>query len=245
MTDAVPSPALWKRSVAGSSMSLCRTMNRPAVVRRRRIVVAVVLLLGAAVLSLALRQHPGEPSVLLVVAGVGGGLGAGAFVVRAVASRRRPLAGPQPAPGGQRQHDRAAARGRFPARRVDRPGDPGGRRAHHPVAALHRSRIVAAHSGHRAAGRHRRGVVLPRRAVHRAGPAPPVADLHGRSTAATLASSQTRCSRSPPSFSARSARSERRATGGVLAPILTHFVWTPGRATGVAAAVRSVTLSCQ
>src|SRR6201997_58398 len=34
----------------------------PAVKRRRRIVVAIVLLLGAGVLGLALRRHPGESS---------------------------------------------------------------------------------------------------------------------------------------------------------------------------------------
>jgi uncharacterized protein len=34
----------------------------PSVKRRRRVVVAIVLLLGAAVLSLALRRHPGESS---------------------------------------------------------------------------------------------------------------------------------------------------------------------------------------
>jgi uncharacterized protein len=34
----------------------------PSTVRRRRIVVVIVLVLGAAVLSFALRRHPGEPS---------------------------------------------------------------------------------------------------------------------------------------------------------------------------------------
>jgi membrane protease YdiL (CAAX protease family) len=34
----------------------------PSVVRRRRIVVAIVLVLGAAALSFALRSHPGQPS---------------------------------------------------------------------------------------------------------------------------------------------------------------------------------------
>jgi membrane protease YdiL (CAAX protease family) len=34
----------------------------PAIKRRRRVVVAIVLLLGAGVLGLALRRHPGEPS---------------------------------------------------------------------------------------------------------------------------------------------------------------------------------------
>jgi uncharacterized protein len=45
----------------------------PSVVRRRRVVVAVVLLLGAAALSQALRSHPGEPSFYwysLALAGV-------------------------------------------------------------------------------------------------------------------------------------------------------------------------------
>jgi uncharacterized protein len=45
----------------------------PSVVRRRRVVVVVVLLLGAAALSQALRSHPGEPSFYwysLALAGV-------------------------------------------------------------------------------------------------------------------------------------------------------------------------------
>jgi len=45
----------------------------PSVVRRRRVVVAIVLVLGAAALSLALRRHPGEPSfywLSLALAGI-------------------------------------------------------------------------------------------------------------------------------------------------------------------------------
>ena len=141
----------------------------PSVIRRRRIVVAIVLVLGAAALSFALRKHPGEAIFLLVVAGAGGRVGARRVHIRTAAPRRRPLARPQPAPSGQRHHrSDLLLGGIFVARRVDRPPDPGRRRAHHSAAAVHRPGFVAADHGRRAAGRDRRRDVLPRRAVHRA-----------------------------------------------------------------------------
>jgi membrane protease YdiL (CAAX protease family) len=54
----------------------------PGVVRRRRIVVAITLVIGAAVLGFSLRRHPGEPSfywltLLLAAVWIAGGLVSG------------------------------------------------------------------------------------------------------------------------------------------------------------------------
>src|ERR1700756_2272816 len=51
----------------------------PSVKRRRRIIVAIVLLLGAGVLGLALRRHPGEASFYWLGAAPGAGGALGSF----------------------------------------------------------------------------------------------------------------------------------------------------------------------
>jgi len=51
----------------------------PSIVRRRRIVVAIVLVLGAAALSQALRRHPGEPSFYWLSLALAGIWALGAF----------------------------------------------------------------------------------------------------------------------------------------------------------------------
>ena len=227
MTERLPSPARWTRSVAGIVNVAVPHNEPPASVRRRRIVVAIVLLLGAAALGLALRRHPGESSFYWLVAGAGGGVGARGVRLRAVASRRRPLAWSQPAPGGQRHRDRPAARRRLRARRVDRPRDPGRRRADHPPAALHATRdrggspwpsrcsaAIAEELFYRGAlytalGRHHPLLIS-------------TVDVRGRDAG--------QCRNPMLAFAAiilgTVCALERRATGGVLAPILTHFVWT-------------------
>jgi uncharacterized protein len=51
----------------------------PGVIRRRRIIVAIVLVLGAAALGMALRRHPGEPAFYWWSLTLSGVLGLGAF----------------------------------------------------------------------------------------------------------------------------------------------------------------------
>src|ERR1700754_4557869 len=52
----------------------------PGVKRRRRVVVAIVLLLGAGVLGLALKQHPGEPRFYWLALALAAVWGLGSFV---------------------------------------------------------------------------------------------------------------------------------------------------------------------
>ena len=141
----------------------------PGVVRRRRIVVAIVLVLGAAALGMALRRHPGEPAFYwwsLTLAGV---WALGAFV-----------SGPLHL-GGARwrgRNQRPVVSGTVIGLLLGGVFIVGGLIVREiPVVAelitrvlrVHRPGVMAADHGRRAAGRHRRGAVLPRRALHRAG----------------------------------------------------------------------------
>ena len=66
MTQATATRSSWLAEARRSSARVpCRTTNRPAVIRRRRIVVAVVLVIGAALLGYSLTRRPGDDVVLL------------------------------------------------------------------------------------------------------------------------------------------------------------------------------------
>ena len=197
----------------------------PAVARRRRIVVAVTLVIGAAVLGFSLRRAPGESSfywLTLVLAAV---WIFGAFVLRAAASGRHQLAWPQPAPGHLRRGHRTAARRHLRAGRPDRQGDSAGRGLDRPGAAIRKPRDVALRRVDHLGQRSRRRGVLPRRALHRVGPAYSRWRFRRSCTPSRRWPAATRCSASPPSSSGFVCALERRASGGVLAPMLTHFVW--------------------
>jgi membrane protease YdiL (CAAX protease family) len=73
MTDVSPQPGALEEIRRGIVNVAVPHNEPPGVVRRRRIVVAIVLVLGAAALGMALRRHPGEPAFYwwsLTLAGV-------------------------------------------------------------------------------------------------------------------------------------------------------------------------------
>jgi hypothetical protein len=73
MTDVSPKPSALEEIRRGIVNVAVPCNEPPSVVRRRRIVVSIVLVFGVASLALALREHPGEPAFYwwsLALAGV-------------------------------------------------------------------------------------------------------------------------------------------------------------------------------
>jgi CAAX protease family protein len=197
----------------------------PSVKRRRRIVVVIVLLLGAGVLGLALRRHPGEPSFYWLSLALAGVWGFGALV-----------SGPLHL-GGARwrgRNQRPVVSGTVIGLLLGGVFVLGGliAREIHPVAELitrvlqytdqgsWRLTLAVALIGGIAEELFYRGAFYT--ALGRYHPALVSTVVY---VAATLASGNLMLGFAAI-FLGTVCALERRATGGVLAPILTHFVWT-------------------
>jgi membrane protease YdiL (CAAX protease family) len=198
----------------------------PSTVRRRRVVVSIVLVLGAAALSLALRRHPGEPAFFwwsLALAGV--------WALGAFASGPLHLGGARWRGRNQRPVVSGTVIGlllggvfivgglvvrEIPVvadfiTRLLRYSDQGSWRLTMAVALL---AAVAEEMFYRGAlytalGRHH--PLLISTVIY---------------AIATLGSSRNPMLAFAAIILGTVCALERRATGGVLAPILTHFVWT-------------------
>ena len=197
----------------------------PSVVRRRRIVVAVVIVFGAAALSFALRSHPGQPSFYwwsLTLAGV---WGLGAF-----------LSGPLHL-GGARWRGRnqrpvvsgtviglllggVFVLGGLIAREIPVVADLTTRVLHYTDQGSWRLTMAVALVGAVAEETFYRGALYTALGRHH-----PLLISTVIYVIATLASGNLMLGFAAI-FLGTVCALERRATGGVLAPILTHFVWT-------------------
>ena len=221
-----------------SPMSLCRTMNRPAWCGAGGSSWPSRWSSAPVVLGFSLRRHPGETSfywLTLVLAAV---WTAGAFV-----------SGPLHLGGicWRGRNQRPVITGTTIGLLLGGVFVVGGLIAREipPVADLitrvlqyaHQGSFLADRADH-ADQRRRRGSVLSRRALHRAGPASIRCVI---STVlyviATLASGNVMLGFAGIILGTVCAF-ERRATGGVLAPMLTHFVWGLIMVLGAAADVR-------
>jgi len=197
----------------------------PSVVRRRRIIVAIVLVLGASALSFALRSHPGQPSFYwwsLTLAGV---WGLGAF-----------LSGPLHL-GGARWRGRnqrpvisgtviglllggVFVLGGLIAREIPVVADLITRILHYTDQGSWRLTMAVALVGAVAEETFYRGSLYTALGRHH-----PLLISTVIYVIATLASGNVMLGFAAI-FLGTVCALERRATGGVLASILTHFVWT-------------------
>jgi uncharacterized protein len=197
----------------------------PSVVRRRRIVVAFVIVFGAAALSFALRSHPGQPSFYwwsLTLAGV---WGLGAF-----------LSGPLHL-GGARWRGRnqrpvvsgtviglllggVFVLGGLIAREIPVVAELITRILHYTDQGSWRLTMAVALVGAVAEETFYRGSLYTALGRHH-----PLLISTVIYVIATLASGNVMLGFAAI-FLGTVCALERRATGGVLAPILTHFVWT-------------------
>jgi uncharacterized protein len=197
----------------------------PSIVRRRRIVVAIVLVLGAAALGLALRRHPGEASFYWLSLALAGVWALGAFAsgplhlggVRWRGRNQRPvisgtviglLLGAVFVLGGLIAREIPAVSELIT--RLLQYTDQGSWRLTMAIALLGGIAEELFYRGalYTALGRHR--PLLISTAVY---------------VVATMASGNPMLAFAAIILGTVCAL-ERRATGGVLAPILTHFVWT-------------------
>jgi membrane protease YdiL (CAAX protease family) len=197
----------------------------PSVVRRRRIVVAIVLVLGALALSFALRSHPGEPSFYwwsLALAGV--------WALGAFASGPLHLGGAR----WRGRNQRPVISGTVIGLLLGGVFVVGGLIAREiPVVAELITRVL--HYTDQGSWRLTMAVALLggiteelfyRGALYTAlGRRHPLLISTVVYVAATLASGNLMLGFAAI-FLGTVCALERRATGGVLAPILTHFVWT-------------------
>ncbi|OBK37324.1 abortive infection protein [Mycobacterium sp. 1245111.1] len=198
----------------------------PGVVRRRRIVVAVVLVLGAATLSLALRKHPGEPGFYwwsLVLAGV---WALGAFVsgplhlggARWRGRNQRPVVSGSTIGlllGG------VFILGGLIVRQIPAAAELVTRLLHYTDQGSWRLTMAIALLAAIGEELFYRGALYT--ALGRYHPLLISTVIYA---IATLASSQNLMLAFAALVLGTVCALERRATGGVLAPILTHFVWT-------------------
>jgi membrane protease YdiL (CAAX protease family) len=197
----------------------------PSVVRRRRIVVAFVIVFGAAALSFALRSHPGQPSFYwwsLTLAGV---WALGAF-----------LSGPLHLGGacwrGRNQRPVVSGTviglllggvfvlGGLIAREIPVVADLITRVLHYTDQGSWRLTMAVALVGAVAEETFYRGSLYTALGRHH-----PLLISTVIYVIATLASGNVMLGFAAI-FLGTVCALERRATGGVLAPILTHFVWT-------------------
>jgi len=197
----------------------------PSIVRRRRIVVVIVLLLGAAALGLALRRHPGEPSFYrwsLVLAAVWaiGALASGPLHLGCVRWRgrnQRPVISGTVVGlvvGG------VFVVGGLIAREIPAVSELITRVLHYTDQGSWRLTMTVALLGGIAEELFYRGALYTALGRHH-----PVLISTVVYVAATLASGNLMLGFAAI-FLGTVCAWERRATGGVLAPILTHFVWT-------------------
>jgi uncharacterized protein len=226
MTDVSPQPSALEEIRRGIVNVAVPHNEPPGVVLRRRIVVAVVLVLGAAALGMALRRHPGEAAFYWWSLALSGILGLGAF-----ASGPLHLGGARWRGRNQRPVVSGTTIGlllggvfilgglvvrEIPAvaelvTRLLRYTDQGSWRLTLAIALLAAigEELFYRGSLYTALGRHH--PLLISTVIY---------------AIATLASSQNPMLAFAAIILGTVCSLERRATGGVLAPILTHFVWT-------------------
>jgi membrane protease YdiL (CAAX protease family) len=197
----------------------------PAVKRRRRIVVAIVLLLGAGVLGLALRRHPGEASFYWLSLALAAVWGLGAF-----GSGPLHLGGARWRGRNQRPVVSGTViglllggvfvLGGLIAREIPAVAELITRLLHYTDQGSWRLTMAVALIGGIAEELFYRGALYT--ALGRYHPALVSTIVY---VVATLASGNPMLGFAAIILGTVCAL-ERRATGGVLAPILTHFVWT-------------------
>ena len=226
MTDVSSQPSALEEIRRGIVNVAVAHNEPPSVVLRRRIVVSIVLVLGVASLALALKEHPGEPGFYWWSLALSGVWAVGAFVsgplhlggARWRGRNQRPvvsgatiglLLGGIFIVGGLivREIPGVAA---FVTRLL-RYSDQGSWRLTLAVALLAAIAEELFYRGalYTALGRHH--PLLISTAIY---------------VIATLGSSQNPMLAFAAIILGTVCALERRATGGVLAPILTHFVWT-------------------
>lgn len=223
MTDTKPSALAEIR--AGIVNVAVPHNEPPAVKRRRRVVVVIVLLLGAGVLGLALRRHPGEPAfywLSLALAAVWG--------LGALASGPLHLGGARWRGRNQRPVISGTViglllggvfvLGGLIARQIPAVAELITRVLHYTDQGSWRLTMAVALIGGIAEEMFYRGAFYT--ALGRFHPALVSTIVY---VAATLASGNPMLGFAAIILGTVCAL-ERRATGGVLAPILTHFVWT-------------------
>jgi membrane protease YdiL (CAAX protease family) len=226
MTDVSSQPSALEEIRRGIVNVAVPHNEPPGVVRRRRVVVAVILVLGAAALSLALHKHPGEPAFYWWSLALSGVWALGAFVsgplhlggARWRGRNQRPvvsgstiglLLGGIFLLGGLIVREIPAVAELIS--RLLRYSDQGSWRLTLAIALL------------AAIGEE----LFYRGALYTAlGPHHPLLISTVIYALATLASSQNPMLAFAAIVLGTVCALERRATGGVLAPILTHFVWT-------------------
>ena len=223
MTDTKPSALAEIR--AGIVNVAVPHNEPPAVKRRRRIVVVVVLLLGAGVLGLALRRHPGEPAFYWLSLALAAVWGLGAF-----ASGPLHLGGARWRGRNQRPVISGTViglllggvfvLGGLIAREIPAVAELITRVLHYTDQGSWRLTMAVALIGGIAEEVFYRGAFYT--ALGRFHPALVSTLVY---VAATLASGNPMLGFAAIILGTVCAL-ERRATGGVLAPILTHFVWT-------------------
>jgi len=197
----------------------------PSIVRRRRVVVVVVLVLGAAALGMALRRHPGEPSFYwwsLALAGV--------WALGAVASGPLHLGGARWRGRNQRPVISGTVIGLLLggvfvvggliARQIPVVAELITRVLHYTDQGSWRLTMAIALLGAIAEEMFYRGALYTALGRHH-----PLLISTVVYVIATLASGNVMLGFAAI-FLGTVCAIERRATGGVLAPILTHFVWT-------------------
>ncbi len=197
----------------------------PSVVRRRRVVVAVILVLGAVMLGLSMNRHPGEASFYWLTAAL-----AALWVVGAFASGPLHLGGICWRGRNQRPVISGATIGLLLggvfvaggaiAREIPAASELIIRVLQFAGQGSWRLTLAIALLGAIAEEVFYRGALYT--ALGRHHPAPVSTILY---VAATLASQNLMLGFAAIVLGTVCAW-ERRATGGVLAPILTHFVWT-------------------
>jgi membrane protease YdiL (CAAX protease family) len=226
VSDLSPKPSALEEIRRGIVNVAVPHNEPPSTVRRRRVIVAIVLVLGAAALGLALRRHPGEPAFYwwsLALAGV--------WALGALASGPLHLGGARWRGRNQRPVVSGTVIGlllggafvvgglivrEIPAvaeyiTQLLRYTDQGSWRLTMTIALLAAVGEELFYRGalYTALGRHQ--PLLISTVIY---------------AIATLASSRNPMLAFAALVLGTVCALERRATGGVLAPILTHFVWT-------------------
>ncbi len=223
--STTPAPASAVTELRRAATKVAVPPNEPpGMVRRRRVIVAVTLVVGAALLGCSLRLHPGEPSFYWLT-----------FALAAVWTAGALISGPLHLGGicWRGRNQRPVITGTAVGLLLGLVFVVGGliAREIHPVAALITRVLEYAHQGWYpvivaitivnavAEEVFFRGALYSALGRHR-----PVLISTLLYTCATLASGNPMLGFAAVILGTVCAF-ERRATGGVLAPVLTHFVW--------------------
>jgi uncharacterized protein len=226
VSDLSPKPSAMEEIRRGIVNVAVPHNEPPSTVRRRRVIVAIVLVLGAAALGLALRRHPGEPAFYWWSLALAGAWALGAFAsgplhlggARWRGRNQRPvvsgtviglLLGGAFVVGGLIVREIPAVAEYIT--QLLRYTDQGSWRLTMSIALLAAVGEELFYRGalYTALGRHQ--PLLISTVIY---------------AIATLASSRNPMLAFAALVLGTVCALERRATGGVLAPILTHFVWT-------------------